>query len=160
MSAEIVMRLPVTAVGEARRALTLGERFYYTTTNLYYELCRRGAVEVPPGDPGEALATFGAALADHERDHGALPMLLRPSASMLEARAIQSPEALDFAVPRIMVFDRMDLFLLFAANGFYRKIEMALVLHPEFPSYVWQSVIAQLRAGITTSFYVDRKSVV
>lgn len=146
--------LPPAAVEEAARALSEGERYFYTTRNLYYELARRGALPAPRGDSAPALEAFDHAILEHERAHGRLSRLIRLTPEMLETRELPSPEVLDFAVPRILIFDRMDLFLFFARNGFYRKIEMALVLWPDFPSYVWQSVLAQLDAGITTTFYL------
>jgi hypothetical protein len=146
--------LPAAAVAEAATALSAGDRFFFTARQLHYELLRRGAVAAPEGDPGPALLAFDEALRAHEAALGPLSRLIRQSAEPLPTRAVAAPEALDFAVPRIMIFERPELFLFFVQNGFYRKIEMALVLWPGFPDYVWQSVLAQLRDGIHTSFYV------
>ena len=141
-------------VDKAAAALSAGGRFQFTARQLYYELIRRGALPAAGSPRDEALNVFQVSLDAHERAAGPVPNLIHPDPTALKTREISAPEALDFAVPRVLVTDRLDLFLFFAMNGFHRKIEMALLLWPELPSYVWQCLLAQLRAGLTTSFHV------
>jgi hypothetical protein len=59
----------------------------------------------------------------------------------------------DYSVRRALVFDRAETFLLFAHNGFHRKIEVALLSHPGFPAHVERRLEKQVEAGLRTHFY-------
>jgi hypothetical protein len=143
------------AAVEAARAVSAGGRFAYTKRNLYYELVRRGAYPAPAGDPAHAFEVFRDALRAAERAEGKLEGLIRPSHTppgVLEAPS-GDPDLFDYAVRRALVFDRLDVFLLFVKNGFHRKLEIALAVAPDFPGYVWRSLERQIALGHKTVFY-------
>jgi hypothetical protein len=143
------------AAEEAARAVSAGGRFEYTKRNLYYELVRRGAYPAPVGDPAQAFEAFRETLRAAEREHGKLGGLIRPShtpTGVLEGPSAD-PDLFDYAVRRALVFDRLDVFLLFVRNGFHRRLEIALVVAPDFPGYVWRSLERQIALGHKTAFY-------
>jgi hypothetical protein len=150
-------------------AVSSGRRFVYTPRNLFYEALRRAAFVPPTIDPDAELEVFCAALARHERSSGPLPGLIRsrdvsdaPDAP--DAMPI-APDAFDYAVRRVLVFERLDTLLLFAGNGFHRNAGIALVVHGNgdpiaengsslgFPRHIWNYLIRQLRSGLRTTFY-------
>jgi hypothetical protein len=144
------------AAREAAAAVSAGGRFEYTKRNLYYELVRRGAYPAPVGDPAHAFDVFRHALRGAEREHGKLSGLIRPSRAspdVIEGPVSAGPDLFDYAVRRALVFDRLDVFLLFVRNGFHRKLEIALVVAPDFPGYVWRSLERQIALGHKTVFY-------
>jgi hypothetical protein len=146
------------AVAEAARALSMGGRLAFTRRNLYYELVRRKAWAEPSGDPAPAFEMFRDAVRVHRTKHGDVPGLIRSARHMheggLAGDAEAEPDLFDYAVRRVLVFERLDLFFLFVRNGFHRRIEIALVVAPDFPKFVWQSLDRQLAAGMKTVFYV------
>lgn len=158
MSAQAPLRLPPTAVTESAAHLSRAGRYHFTRRNLYYELVRRSVCPAPEGQPRAALDTFRQALTEHERAEGELPGLIRSGRVMLRRSTRTSvaeapPDLFEYDVRRVLVFDRADTFLLFAMNGFHRRIEMGLVLHPGFPAWVWRSLERQLERGVSASFH-------
>jgi hypothetical protein len=146
---------PLSALALADAAATLSHdgEFLFTPRNLYYELIRRGAWPAPSGSARQALLEFRRALGDHQRAHHRIDGLIRAH----EARAAVPPATLrdvfDYSVRRVLVFDRVETFLLFAMNGFHRKIEVALLAHPDFPAHVARRLERQLAGGLRTAFY-------
>lgn len=154
------MSLTARDFEEALPALTSGGVFRYTRRNLMFELCRRGAWPDPAGDPDGCERAFEAALAEYEAREGRLEHLIRPEeappglAPEERAKMDLPRDLFDFAVRRVAVFERKDTCLLFIANGFHRRIEMALTAHPGFPSHVWENLEAQLDARMRTTFFL------
>jgi hypothetical protein len=153
--------LPSEVVREAIARVSAGGRFAYTRKNLFYELVRRGAVADPGADLEGALVSFGERLAAFEREHGELAGLVRTAGiAELPPPAELPPDVLDYAVRRVLVFDDLETCLLFVRNGFHRRIEVGLVVHPgasampRFPAHVWARLHAQLEAGLSTQFFL------
>jgi hypothetical protein len=147
-----VPELSRAAVREAVRAVSTDGTFFYSARNLYYDLVRREAIPPPTGHAGD-LKRFRKALAQHQRERGRLHGLVRAGAAKRAAVATELPDVFDYAVRRVLVFDRMDTCLIFAKNGFHRRIEIALVVLPDFPSHVWSRVLGQVSGGLRTAFY-------
>ncbi len=146
------MTLPRVAVREAVRAVSTDGTFFYSARNLYYELVRREAIPAPSGSPGD-LKRFRASLTQYQRERGRLAGLVRAGAAKRAAVATELPDVFDYAVRRVLVFDRMDTCLIFAKNGFHRRIEIALVVLPDFPAHVWSRIFRQVSGGLRTAFY-------
>jgi hypothetical protein len=156
---ERVPQPPPRALEEAAATLSAGGRFFFSKRNLYYELIRRGVVPAPSGNPARALNDFRVRLRVHHRDHGRLPGLIRAATQLGGLGEVPlDPDVLDYAVRRVIGFDRLDLFLLFAMNGFHRKLEIGLLVMPDFPPYVWKNIDRQLAAGFKTTFYAVHDS--
>ncbi|CAN5356218.1 hypothetical protein BH09MYX1_BH09MYX1_36880 [soil metagenome] len=152
------MKLAKKSLDAATKTLSLGDKFLFTPRNLYYELVRRDAWIAPTRSPRDALLDFRRALAEHEQANGAVRGLIRAA----EARAAVPPahlaDVFDYSVRRVLVFDRVETFLLFAMNGFHRKIEVALVAlegkSQTFPEHVTRRLERQLSSGLRTAFYL------
>jgi hypothetical protein len=129
-----------------------GGQARFTVRNLYYELVRRGDLPPPGAKPRRERMAFRAAL----RPHASLPSLVG-LISLSEARSALPPRAppdlFDYSVRRVLVFDRSETFLLFAHNGFHRKLEVALLGFPWFPQHVAERLAHQLRTGLRTALY-------
>lgn len=138
------------AVDEA----SAGGVIHYTRRNLFYTLVRAGVLADPGGTPHEAMAAFVDGLARYELEHGPLPRLVRPEAVADSLEGVElPPDIFDYAVRRVLVFQSLDTCLLFALNGFHRKIEVGLVSTPRFPGHVWDRLESQLAQGYRTTFY-------
>ncbi len=152
-------KLSPKAVREATEALSLG-KFLFTPRNLCWELVRRGAWPAPVdgASPREAMTQFRAALAAHEQAHARLPGLVRASEARAAVPPAYLPDVFDYSVRRVLVFDRVESFLLLAMNGFHRKIEVGLVVlegpGKSFPEHVTRRLERQLATGLRTAFYV------
>ena len=145
--------LSARALAEAATSLSHDGEFLFTPRNLYYELIRRGAWPAPSGASREALVAFRRALGDHQRAHHALEGLIRAGDARARVPPAHLRDIFDYSVRRVLVFDRVETFLLFALNGFHRKIEVALLAHPDFPAHVARRLERQLAAGLRTAFY-------
>lgn len=142
------------ALGEAVHAVSASGTFAFTARNLYYELIRRGVWPAPTRAPREELIAFRHALGDHERAHQRVHGLIRAADARMAVPAAHAPDVFDYSVRRVLVFDRVETFLLFAMNGFHRKIEIALLAHPDFPAHVARRLEKQLEGGLRTAFYL------
>jgi hypothetical protein len=151
--------LAPTAVEAAVAAVSSDGAFWYTRRNLMYELCRAGAWPDPGSDPEGAHARFADALAEHEAEHAPLAELIRPEHASPglapeDLATLELPEDLfDYSVRRVVVLDRIDTCLLLVTNAFHRRIEVAPVAYPGFPSHVWARIARQLEAGVRTTFF-------
>jgi hypothetical protein len=123
-----------------------------------FELCRRDGWPEPDLDLDGCERDFAAALAEYERSAGPLARLVRPETAIpgvgpadLEAHDLPA-DLFDYAIQRVVVVQRLDLCLMFIANGLHREIELALTVPPEFPTHVWTRIRAQLDAGLHTTF--------
>lgn len=151
--------LAPAAVREAASALALG-KFLFTPRNLCWELVRREAWPAPADGtpPRAAMTAFRAALAAHEHERGRLPGLIRAAEARAAVPPPHLPDVFDYSVRRVLVFDRVETFLLFAMNGFHRKIEVGLVVlegrTKSFPEHVARRLERQLASGLRTAFYV------
>jgi hypothetical protein len=147
---------------DAARAVSANGAFRYTKRNLYYELVRRGLEPAPRGDPAAELRAFRARLAAEQATSGPLPGLIHLTEATRAPDRPPPPDVFDFAVRRVLVLDRIELFLLFALNGFHRRMEIALasVTRPRrgtspkpFPGPVWNRLERQLQSNLRTAFY-------
>ena len=145
--------LSARALAEAASALSHDGEFLFTPRNLYYELIRREVWPAPSGSPRESLIAFRRALGDHQRAHHRLEGLIRASDARGAVPPAHLKDVFDYSVRRVLVFDRVETFLLFAMNGFHRKIEVALLAHPDFPAHVARRLERQLSSGLRTAFY-------
>jgi hypothetical protein len=152
---------------EAARAVSSNGAFRYTKRNLYYELVRRGVERAPSGEPSGALRAFRARLAAEQAANGALPGLIHLREATRAPDRPPPPDVFDFAVRRVLVVDRIELFLLFALNGFHRRMEIALAavtrpraaaLPSAFPGPVWNRLTRQLDGNLRTAFYLMHDS--
>lgn len=150
-------------------AVSSGRRFVYTLRNLFYEALRRAPFVPPTIDPDAELEAFCAALARHERSSGPLPGLIRSRDVSDAPEALDAvttaPDAFDYAVRRVLVFEHLDTLLLFAGNGFHLNAGIGLVVQGNgdpvaeggnslgFPLHIWHFLIRQLRSGLRTTFY-------
>lgn len=147
-------------------AVSSGRRFAYTPRNLFYEALRRAPFVPPSMDPDAELEIFCASLARHERSSGPLPGLIRSKEATDGPGSVASdPDVFDYAVRRVLVFERLDTFLLFAKNGFHRSVELGMVVQGDgdpitedgaglgFPRHIWACLLGQLRSGLGTTFY-------
>ncbi len=136
----------------AAHAVSSGGQARFTARNLYYELIRRGELPPPGPKPRRERIAFRAAL----RSHAALPSLVG-LISLSEVRnalpPCEPPDLFDYSVRRALVFDRSETFLLFAHNGFHRKLEVALLGFPWFPHHVAERLAQQLSSGLRTALY-------
>ncbi|MEZ4223578.1 MAG: hypothetical protein R3B13_21700 [Polyangiaceae bacterium] len=143
----MISSLKPSRVREAVERVSCSGRYYFTRANLMYELLRHDEGDVPK------LETFERELADWEARHEALPGLIRPEALPQEAAIDEMPpDLLEYAVPRVLLFDRVESLLVFAQNGFHRKIEVGLITLG-FPSHVYRLLTAQLAQGFETKFF-------
>jgi hypothetical protein len=147
------MKLQVKAVAESILALSLGGSFLFTPRNLYYELVRRQHWPAPAGSPRAELLAFRTALAEHERDHHRVEGLIRAGEARAAMPSAHMPDLFDYSVRRVLILDRIETFLLFAMNGFHRRMEIALLAHPDFPAHVARRLERQLSGGLRTAFY-------
>ena len=140
-------------VERAVRRLSARGRYWFTRRHLFYELRRRGLVD--PAVSGDAeMDQFVELLAAHERQQGRLERLVRPEeVPPVTAGLPLESDVLDYAVRRVIVFEHLDLLLMFAHSGFHHKMVVALVTADGFPSHVWGRLREQLDAGLTTTFY-------
>jgi hypothetical protein len=129
--------------------------FSFTLRNLFYELVRRESLPGPTREPEDGLASLRGAVRRYERQHGVLHALIRPDrvARRRPPRSVE-PDLYDYSVRRVIAFDRIDTMLLFAMNGFHRRVEVGLVVLDGFPGHVWSALRRQLRAGTPTTFLV------
>lgn len=150
---EVIVLEPGDVV-RARDEASAGGVVHYTRRNLFYTLVRAGVVADPGGSPGAAMETFAAALERYEIKHGELSGLVRPESVRDSLEGVElPPDIFDYAVRRVLVFQSLDTCLLFALNGFHRKIEVGLVSTPRFPGHVWDRLDGQLEEGYRTTFY-------
>lgn len=153
-------KLAPKALEVAQKSLSLGGKFLFTPRNLYYEMIRRDVWAPPdPKSPRASIVAFREAVAAHERHHGALPGLIRAAEARAAVPPPHLPDVFDYSVRRVLVFDRVETFLLFAMNGFHRKIEVALVTlggkaEGTFPEHVARRLERQLANGLRTAFYL------
>jgi hypothetical protein len=151
-------RLAPSAVAEASRALSRGA-FTFSPRQLLYQLVRAGAWPAPTRAPRAARIAFRRALGAHQVAHGRVPGLLSARAARSAAPPLGAPDLSDYSVRRVLVLDRVETMLVFALNGFHRKIEVALLAHPGdpphvgFPEHVAQRLELQLKSGLRTAFY-------
>jgi hypothetical protein len=145
-------------VEQAVKALSRGNKFWFTRRCLMFELLRKNAWRDPGTDLEGCERDFAEALAEHERRVGQLARLVRPETAVagmdpadLQGGALPS-DLFDYSVQRVALFQRMDLCLMLIANGFHREIELALTVPPEFPTHIWARIRAQLDAGLRTTF--------
>jgi hypothetical protein len=131
-------------VATAIDAVSSNGRFAYTRNNLLYELAR---------EAGE-LAELEPELARYEREQAPPPGMISATAAptRFEIGALP-PDVAEYAVPRALVFERMDPLLSFIANGFHRKLEVALLLFPDYPSHMWGFIERQLASGFRTRLF-------
>jgi hypothetical protein len=142
------------SIREAADAVSSGGRYWFTRRNLFYELQRRSTLPDAGGDPGAEAEAFARALDEFEARDGVLPMLVRPErAPRRFDLAALPPDVLDYAVPRSLVFERLDPLLAFVQNGFHRKLEVAMILLPDYPEHVAGSLRRQLQSGFSTRFF-------
>jgi hypothetical protein len=143
---------PLSAYREAASAVSSGGKARFTPRNLYYEMVRRQSLPPPGPTPREDLVRFRRDLADHAKDPALAGLIsLRDARRAVPSASL--PDVFDYSVRRVLVFDRAETFLLFAHNGFHRKIEVALIAHPNFPAHVAHRLEKQLEAGLRTAFY-------
>lgn len=134
------------------RVLSVRWRYWYSRRNLYHELERRGRLDGLSGEAG--LEQFGEQLASHERVHGPLRRLVRPEQLPAPSEAPPLPEDIfDYAVRRVLVFQRLDPLMVFARSRFHQKMVVAMVTAEGFPEHVWGRLRGQLDAGLSTTFY-------
>lgn len=151
--------LAPAAVAAAVAGVSSDGAFAYTRRNLMYELIRAGVWPDPGSDPEGAHARFAESLAAYEAEHGSLATLIRPEHASPgldpdDPSTLELPEDLfDYSVRRVVVLDRVDTCLLLVTNGFHRKIEVAPVAYPGFPSHVWARIARQLETGVRTTFF-------
>jgi hypothetical protein len=144
--------LSPAALREAAVAVSAGGKARFTPRNLYYELVRSEALPPPGPRPRDALLAFRRELAGHAKDPSLAGLIsLRDARRAVPSASL--PDVFDYSVRRVLVFDRAETFLLFAHNGFHRKIEVALLAHPSFPAHVAHRLEKQLAAGLRTAFY-------
>ncbi len=123
-------------------------RFFFTRKNLFYELIRESAIV------GSEPEDFEGLLDAHEARHGRLEKLIRPEeAPQSFDLAGLSRDVTEFAVPRALVFERVEPMLCFVLNGFHRRIETALLAEPSYPEHVWGLLRRQLASGFSTRFF-------
>lgn len=123
----------------AVEAVSKGGLFRYTLRNLYYRLQRDAAIPRLSPDPVDDLQQFRRALRAYEKTHGPLPGRIRHADLPPEPDpAALHSDVMDYTVRRILVFDRLESFLVFALNGFHRKIEVGLLIWPDYPRHAWQ----------------------
>jgi hypothetical protein len=135
-------------------SISSGGVFRYTLRNLAYELVRREAMPAPE-TVDEGLGALRSAIRLFEKRHEPLEGLIRPERIVRRRlpRRVE-PDVYDYSVRRVLAFDRLDTMLLFALNGFYRRIEVGLVVLDGFPSHVWTAIRRQLRAATPTKFLI------
>ena len=139
----------------AVRALSKQGRFRFTLRNLYYKLVRVGLWPPPNQEPIAALSRFRTALQDYEKQHGPIPGRIRHVDRLPEVDLAQlPPDVADYTTRRVIVFDRQETFLVFALNGFFRKIEIGLLVWPDYPQLVWERIHDHLAGGATTTIYL------
>ncbi len=140
---------------KAARALSKQGRFRFTLRNFYYKLIRVGEWPAPREDPVAALARFKESLQEYEQRHGPVPGRIRHVDRLPEVDVTGlPPDVADYTTRRVLVCDRQETFLLFALNGFYRKIEIGLLVWPEYPQLVWQRIRRHMADGATMTFYL------
>ena len=121
---------------------------------------RREAWPAPKRAPREELLDFRHALDDYERAHQRIGGLIRAHEARAAVPPPHAPDVFDYSVRRVLVFDRVETFLLFAVNGFHRKIEVALLANDAsrqssfFPAHVARRLERQLEGGLRTAFYL------
>lgn len=145
--------IPAREVSAAADALSLDGKIHFTRRNLFYELARRGAIDLGRADRRALEAEVAEDVARFERDHGPLANLLRAEELRERAEKPLDPDAFDYAVRRVLVAANIDLFSLLVMNGFHRKVEIAVVTMDGFPARVWAQAERQLDAGVRTTFY-------
>lgn len=149
------VRLDPKRVKPAVRALSKRGRFRFTMRNLYYKLVRVGAWPQPNLDPIAALGRFREALQQYESRHGPIPGRIRHADRLPEIDLAQlPPDIADYTTRRVIVFDRQESFLVFALNGFFRKIEIGLLVWPDYPKLVWERMHQHLAGGAATTIYL------
>lgn len=142
-------------VRKAVRAVSKNGRFRYTLRNVYYKLLRDGAWPEPAGDDDAALQTFECALEEYEEKYGVLPGRIRAVDLPPEPNLGDLHEDIaDYTVRRIIVFDRVEPFLVFAANGFHQRIEIGLALWPDYPLHIWKMHERHPDLSTERTFYV------
>jgi hypothetical protein len=139
----------------ADEALSRSGKFRYTLRNLYYYLQRKDVIPVRKDDPLAELERFKQALQEYETSCGPLPGRIRraelpPEPDVSELHA----DVMDYTVRRILVFDRVEPFLLFALNGFHRKLEIGLLIWPDYPRHAWRMHERQPGDGPRRTFYL------
>ena len=142
-------------VQRAIRGISKDGKFLYTIRNLYYRLIRDDVWPEPVHDAVESLAEFEEAVSDYERRYGMLDSVIR--ASDLPPEPDMShlhSDIIDYTVRRVIVFDRPEPFLLFALNGFHRKIEIGLALWPDYPRHIWNMHEWAPAEAAARTFYV------
>jgi hypothetical protein len=152
------LRLERTAIDEAARLLSRGT-FTFSPRQLFYQLVRAGAWPAPQEAPRTSRLAFRRALGAYREAHGAVPGLLSARAARAAVPSPGAPDLLDYSVRRVLVVDRVETLLVFALNGFHRKMEIALLAYPGapphvgFPEHVSHRLELQLQSGLRTAFY-------
>lgn len=127
--------------------------FRYTQRNLFYALARADLVDAKGGVA--SYEAFVQELSDYERDNGPLRQRIGPGdVAKIDQKVELDGGVLDYSVRRMLIFDRVDLFLLFVLNGFHRKIEVGLVLESHSPPHAWARLETQLRDGLYTGVFL------
>jgi hypothetical protein len=149
------MALDPGVVLAAADSISMQDRWYYTTRNLFYELVRCGDLPEPVGDGSGDFATFEGSLAQFESIHGRLSRLVRKAAPSEESSVdALSSDLLTYAVRRVVMFERPELMLLFALNHFFLKLECILLAGDGTPNHVQERVRSQLEVGLPMDFFV------
>ena len=152
---EPTLLLKPKRVKQAVKHLSKGGRFRFTFRNLYYKLIRTGDWPQPQQEPVTTLERFKNALQDYEDQHGPIPGRIRNVDRLSEVNlATLPPDVADYTTRRVLVFDRQEVFLSFVFNGFFRKLEIGLLLWPDYPSLVSSTIHEHLAAGAKTSLYL------
>ncbi|RLB49333.1 MAG: hypothetical protein DRI90_24625 [Deltaproteobacteria bacterium] len=146
-------KLDQQQVARAVRRLSARGRYWFTRRHLFYELRRRGLVDSTVSGDAE-MDRFAEVLDAYEGQHGRLERLVRPEeVPAVTAGPPLESDILDYAVRRVIVFEHLDLLLMFAKSGFHHKMVVALATADGFPAHVWGRLREQLDAGLTTTFY-------
>jgi hypothetical protein len=149
--------ISLVALREAAHAVSASGKARFTPRNLYYELVRRGALPAPGSRPRDQLVAFRKELARHAHEPSLSGLIsLRDARSRVPVATL--PDVFDYSVRRALCFDRAETFLLFACNGFHRRVEVALVAYEgaeaaPFPPHVADRLAKQLAGGLRTAFY-------
>ena len=141
-------------VDQACKSLSVGGRWHYTTLQLYYELVRRRVLPEPGGEPVQDMECFREALTHWEQKHGDLDLLVRSDwAQRSFDKDRVCPDVLTYAVRRVLFFERPELFLLFATNHFFMRLECLLLSDGQYPEHIFQRVQAQIQQNMSVTFF-------
>lgn len=149
------LQLKPKRLKRAVRQLSRGGKFRFTLRNLYYKLLRTGDWPQPQQDPLDTLERFKDALQAYEDQHGPVPGRIRNVDRLSEMdMATLPPDVADYTTRRVLVCDRQEVFLSFIFNGFFRKLEIGLLLWPNYPQLVANQIHEHLGSGAKTTLYL------